>query len=263
MKRISIFAWAILISLFLFQASADAALIAFDFNSLSDGATNIAVKNYMNTVLASINMGTVNVIGSRGEKNYTGDDYVVGPVVQVTPTRRRVVPLTLGHSDGTTQHLDTWDTYLVNSGSDRITMTFTKPIYHVNFDYEIFPDGTCPTPSCNASNWPDFTFKADGILQFRKLAELPINGLYPHSPHSGINGVEVAPQFLGTSGDWFFKNGVTSLEFVDWPRMIGVDNLNVDFDRPPDPNVSTPEPATATLFMLGLAVPYVRRRFKR
>ena len=260
MKRKSNFAWAVLISLLLFQASAEAALIAFDFNSLSDGATNIAVKNYMNAILSSINMGTVKVTGAKGEKNYTGDNHVVGPVVPVTLTSRRVVPLTLGHSDGTTQHLNTWDTYLVNSGSDRITMTFTKPIYHVNFDYEIFPDGTCPTSSCSSSNWPDFTFKADGILQFQKLSELPVNGIYTHSPNSGVNGIEPAPQFLGQSGDWLFANGVNQLEFIDWPRMIGIDNLNVDFDRP---HPTTPEPTTVALLTLGFIASYAKRRFKR
>lgn len=260
MKRQAAFL-SILVALFLFQSSAEASLITFDFNSLSDGASNLAVKNYMNLILTAQSLGSVNVTGSRGEKDYTGDGYVVGPVVLQPPPRPlHVVPLTLGNTDGNipyVQHGGSFDTFLVNSGSDRITMTFSKPIYHLNFDYEIFPDGTCPTPSCNAANWPDFTFSADGILQFRKLADLPVNGLYPHSPHSGINGTEVAPQFLGTSGDWFFANGISKLEFIDWPRMIGIDNLNLDFDRPQPP---VPEPASIGLMAIGLIGAYARRR---
>src|SRR5712691_2409395 len=57
------------------------------------------------------------------------------------------VSLTLATSDGTTQHLNTKDTFIDNvSSSTAISMTFSGlKIYSVSFDYEIFPDGTCPT----------------------------------------------------------------------------------------------------------------------
>jgi hypothetical protein len=56
-----------------------------------------------------------------------------------------------------------------------------------------------------------------------------------------------------------FQHGVTMLEFVDWPRMIGIDNLVVndhcyeeeDPGDPQDPIV--PEPGSMVLLGTGLA----------
>lgn len=223
--------------------SASAGLISFDFNGLADGDGNSTVQTYLNGILAIAHPGgAVTVSGSQAENNYTGEGYVVGPV-----SGSFVNPETLGTSDWGVHHSGPLDTFLVNqSAFDRITMTFSFPIYSASFDYEIFPDGTCPqsSPSCQpvTANWPDFTFAAGSTVQFRTLSVVPGTfGTFPHSPNSGIVLNELAPQFLGLSGNWDFPSGVTTLEFIDWPRMIGMDNLRLT-DVVPEP---------ASVFLMG------------
>lgn len=230
---------------------ADAVLIDFNFNSLLDGASNLAVQNYMRNILNIQHPGgSVVVTGSGAERDYIGDGYVVGPVVGPIGDRR-VIPLTLGDTDGNIAHGLPLDTFLINSDLDRIIMQFNFPIYSVSFDYEIFPDGTCPQAglSCGptSANWPDFTFRADGDFQFRTLGINPaVSGPYQHSPHSGPLLNERAPQYLGVSGEYLFSNGVSRLAFIDWPRMIGIDNLRIN-DR-----TSIPEPSSIFLLTSGL-----------
>jgi len=222
--------------------------VVFDFNSLANGAGNSSVQSYMNGKLGAA--GSVVVAGSQASNAYTGDGHVVGPGTGSTS-------LTLATSDGTTQHLSTKDTFIDNvSSSTEISMTFSGlKIYGVSFDYEIFPDGTCPTGTGCGSNLPDFTFNADGTLVFNTLGVMPGNpgAPYTHSLASGSSGTERAPQFLGQSGTWSFPNGVTKLEFVDWPATIGIDNLTI--------TTTTPEPATMTLIGVGmLGLTSLRRR---
>ena len=101
------------------------------------------------------------------------------------------------------------------------------------------------------SNWPDFTFKAGGNQIFETLAVMLGNpgAPYTHSPASGVNGVDLAPQFLGQSGTFSFPNGVSTLNFIDWPATIAIDNLVIS-KTPPTP---IPEPCTLLLFATGLA----------
>jgi hypothetical protein len=108
------------------------------------------------------------------------------------------------------------------------------------------PDGTGHNTS--HPNWPDFSFRADGDLVFRTFGIMPgEQGTFAHSPASGPNHNELAPQFLGTSGTWHFPNGVTQLEFIDWPRTIGIDNLVLGVGIQ-----QIPEPASGLLLGAGL-----------
>lgn len=273
--------WGALLACIGWGTAAHAVEIKFDFNSLADGASNSSVQTYLQTMVDRL--GSVAVTGAKAEKDYTGDGYVVGPTITYTTstgsTRTKVTPETLGTSDGNTRNAGVYDTrgrlvsanadtFLVNSGSDRITITFSFPIYAASFDYEIFPDGTCPyagSSNCQnnqSSNWPDFTFKADNNLIFRTLSTVP-SGAVTHSPHSGPSSNETAPQYLGVSGLNTFNNGVTKLEFIDWPRMIGIDNLVIQTERPIPPT-GIPEPATVLLTGIGLVgLGLARRRTKK
>ena len=283
--------------------SADATILEFSFNDLKDGDKNVSVDAYMQGVLnANGLMGdgdSVAVSGSKAEQNYTGDDYVVGPLVSSTTTTQKwvgdqwkrvngsrvyvaghyetvektvnqVTSVTLGNTENATVGGAPWtagtaDTFIVNSGSDRITITFEFDVYAVKFDYEIFPNAQCPDGSKTSCILPDFTFRADGDLVFHQDGVMPGDAdTYSNSPVSLKNkkDKEAAPQYLGMTDWWYFPDGVTNLEFIDWPVMIGIDNLWIDPERPvPPADFNVPEPATLALFGLGLAgLPFVRRR---
>jgi hypothetical protein len=275
--------WCTAVFLACFASSAWALL--FDFNTLvkgsNTGAANTAVQNYMQAILTGAGAGTVVVTGSRADTDYTGDSYVVGPVSQTV-----VTPLTLGDTDGGVRHALPWDAYLVNQdGFDRITLVFSRPVYKVSFDFEIFPDGTCPfvgASGCKnntAANWPDFSLRAGSTsstdLVFRSLGLGPsdmTNTMTDRKSPMSYPNNEQAPQLLGVSGDWLFAEGVTKFEFVDWPRRIGIDNLTITLVPPrslalvphvPDPHVpdpQVPEPGTLALLSLGFAGVWLRRR---
>ncbi len=243
----------------LMQPPAQAGIL-FNFNSLGEGASNTSVQTYMDGLLPA--GASVIVTGSIGEQTYSGDGYVVGPVSGGT-----VYPLTLGTSDyvGTASaSINTpppvYDTFITNNtgnGSNAITMVFSGlAISSVSFDFEIFPDGTCPSLSKSACggapvsgiypNQPDLDFEAlasngTTVYSYTWYGVQP-TGTYTHSPNSGTSANEVAPQLIGHA-TITFTSPVTELEFIDWPQEIGIDNLQIN---------SVPEPATLLLLGTGL-----------
>jgi hypothetical protein len=261
-----------------------AAAVTFDFNSLADGATLAQVQAYMNSVLAANGGGSVTVTGALGEKNYTGDGHVVSRPV---PPASSVRSETLGTTDGatwqsnalvnsgggavTSHYNGNLDTFIVNGGSgnpDRITLRFNFAIESVAFDYQIFPNGTCPNyMTCSAASWPDFTFEAGAAPPELVQAGLapPLSSDLPD--RSPMSNPERAPQYLGFTAINLnpATNGAANslLQFIDWPAMIGIDNLVVTrCCHPPSQLQDVPEPSSLLLLgagFIGLGVGAWRR----
>jgi hypothetical protein len=239
--------------------------VFFDFNGLATNANNSAVNAYINGQLP----GTA-VTGASGGLNYDGEGYVVG-----FSNGNCIVPLTLGNTDSGVYHGQSGDNFLINLGSDRITMSLASPIYSASFDFEIFPNGTVANGNLvSPSQYPDFRFRAydssnNLLADFHVLSVMPATGLYPNSPQHPFTP-EPAPQFLSQLVAFTFAAGATRLEFIDWPERIGIDNLRLGFspqsnpDPPPPTDVAeVPEPSTLLitgLFAIGGFSAWLKRR---
>lgn len=213
----------------------------FTWSSALQGAA-VTVNTYTNTgnhqYTATIpGWGTITANGANYFK-YDGEGYVVG-------LNGSTNSYTLASLNGNNDFLNTFD-------NAYFTLTFSQPIYSIQFDYEIFPAANSST------NLPDFTLKTgDGTVVFHTDATSPINS---HSPNSGLGRYETEPQFIGNSGLWVFPNGVTTLEFDDWPSTIGIANLRFSTT----PNNPIPEPPTWLLAsMLFISIVGIRYASKR
>lgn len=200
-------------------------------------------------------------------QQYNADGNVVGP---------NGVPLTLGNSNGATNNGVTpvaygTDNYISNMAtnpngssdnqlSQGIVITLSKGYSFTgtfSFDYEIFPDISCTVlnaSSCGGAmqnghypDQPDLAFSATGgstNVSQTFWGVTPgsgsVDGSSVKSPDSNN---ELAPQYIGTSGN-FTLNGATTLTFMDWPAAIGVDNLKLV--------TTTPEPRGYAFILGGL-----------
>jgi hypothetical protein len=236
-------------------APATSAPLVFDFNSVGLGSFNYSntlgyvgssssIADYMNGVLGANGYAssTVSVSGALATKTYNGEGHVLGP--------------SLGVSDAGLSHLTWNDTFIINnnfaigaSATDRFTLSFANfKVYSVSFDWQIFPDATCPAGSSCAAlgavagnvSWPDIALLVDGIATpvWYQRASIPAPGQ--------------DPQGLGMSGT-LSLNGAQTLTFRDWPAEIGIDNLRITGCVASSPNCLTvPEPSTLPLAALGL-----------
>jgi len=254
-----VFAAALLVGIAARPASAG--WVTFNFNTVNlSGSTATAQNNYvdayMDSVLASQAPGmTVAVTGAKATNSYTGDGHVVGPVVNSV-----VKPLTLGTTDGgnPTQQNASVDTFLDTENSTEIDMTFSGgKVYGISFDYEIFPNASCTVANC--ADVPDFSFKANGTTYKTDVAVNVSTLTNKHSTASGPSANETAMQLGPKSFSFTFANGVNFLQFIDWPVVIGIDNLRIDTTKPPD-IAAVPEPTSMLLLGSGLAAAYAKRR---
>jgi hypothetical protein len=167
--------------------------------------------------------------------------------------------------------------------SNLVMNGYNYEIASISFDFEIFPDGTCPTvtpaSSCGGvggaggfKNLPDLKlFTGDNVAGAQSGYDLhspdwygvtpgASSSTYTSSNTGGVGGTgtaETAPQRLDVSGPISISYAnVTSLDFMDWPETIGIDNLVVTFRK-------TPEPATILVLAFGVLGLAGMTRFRR
>jgi len=232
------------------------AAVVFDFNAVplignaSNGlgatASSSTIATYMTTALktqSGVSTAAVGVVGALATKTYNGEGFVQGPTLGpdtfIINNNFGLKPKTTSGSDFSGTKYDyfqlTFSNYLVSS---------------ISFDYEIFPDATCPAGStCAKSNqtsssWPDIeVWAGNGSLTkyWQKLAPVPSN---PNTK---------APQDIGTM-TLFFPSPVSVLKFVDWPAEIGIDNLKLN---------TVPEPGSLSLLLLAAIAGLVTAQRRR
>jgi hypothetical protein len=237
-------------------------------NSNQDSAIATYITNQL--VAAGCVGCSVTVTGAVVDTTYSGDSHVVGPN---TGTTRNPVytPVTLGDTNGAISNAVTpstsYDNFLANTTngshqvSDEISLVFHGlSVIGLSFDFEIFPDGTCPSLSnCGGKgdpNLPDFSLTAGNGGSDTAVTAFGSGGtVFGVVPGSGDGNEtnspamhnETAPQYIGVSGPLTFA-GDTDINFIDWPATIGVDNIKLTFD----PTNPVPEPGS--IFLLGTAM---------
>lgn len=255
----------ILLPLAVLAAMPASAAIVFNFNSIAlnpaittDGlagaANSTAIKNYMNGVVGCSPNCVSSVSGALATANYNADGF--GYKFPSGPHAGQY--MTLGTTDGATSFANTAaadsyspDVFIMNDnfpiyggGSDSINITFASNLAVgtvVSYDYEIFADASCQSPSCTPV--PDLQFVAGGVT------EQTFNAASP--------GGSYDPQALGTTS-FTLTAATNSLQWFDWPPEIGIDYLTIT----PPPLKTVPEPSPLPLTGLALALLVLVRRLK-
>jgi hypothetical protein len=241
------------------SASAVPNPLFFDFDTINNYAS---VQAYVDAIAGA---GNVTVQGAFAQRTYTGDNYVTKSGAATNPAYLQY--LTLGTSDGATSPTDfaaksarqndwfisnnpngpqTTNTAYGTAGGDKIVFIFKEAIANISFDWEVFPNAKCGSCTSGA-NFPDFKLWAgDATTRLYQFYTGDLAGDFPVGKPAGNNYAQGLGHFSMS-----FATPVTRVEFVDWPVLIGIDNL--------DPR-KVPEPGSVALLGIGLAAVALRRR---
>jgi len=222
--------------------TAHAASYTFNFNSVAAGANNSAIQTYMNNVLGAGK--SVALSGAKEANGYNGDGHVVNGT-------------TLGNDESGT---DRFIITLQSGSTDTIKMQFTGlQLYTVTFDYEIFPDASCTSPT-NCPSKPDFSFWAGngGTTSqiFHDYGDFPAWGSDSPVSTNERSAQKIVYSYTYTASG---SSSFDTIWFQDWPATIGVDNITITTRTPPP----VPEPASILLVGSGLLAAVRRRKLTK
>jgi hypothetical protein len=198
-----------------------------------------AIQNAINSQLPSGD--SVRVTGGVATKSYNGEGHVVGNTLSATaPGGIFVIN----------------DSFGVYSGSphDYFTIQLNGfSLSSIEFDYEIFPDASCPLSSyinscyVRGPNYPGNTSWPDIEISINGANTTPVwTALAPK-----VQGED--PQALVLGQVVNFPTAANSITFWDWPATIGIADLRLN----------VPEPGTLALLAGGLAGLWTVRRRAR
>lgn len=232
-------------------------------NGVGQAASPTAISAYMTSVLQSSGYtnASVTATGAIGTATYAGEGHVWGDSLGTSNGATFSNQNTTSAAAKTTITPNGTDGFLINNNfgdfglptSSKIVLQFNNFVVDsISYDWEIFPDITCPDSTTSAcTTTPDISLWANGKLVSGSSFSADRRNLVANPD---VLGRVYAPQDMGTISTALKLNGASLLEFRDWPAEIGIDNLKIT-------GHAVSEPASVPLMITGLlAVGWLGRR---
>jgi len=217
-------------------------------------ANNATVQSYMTTTLNGAPGAGKSVVltGAEGTNSWNGENHVILSTGTLAgSTGKTFVVNNNGRLNGPAASDPGSNDFMVFSGMQ---------VTSVKFMLEIFPDANCAsTGTCTEVG--DFELWA-GTSSLSNIhtwtSKDPTNGNTTCQASAGSScetAYQLAPQWSTDTGNatgvWALSN-VSTLDFIDWPPTIGIQNLIVTYTTPGGQQ-GTPEPNSLLLLGMGLS----------